>query len=1143
MIHSPELIPELNTARYGDKGRRRRNLFLARFLSQESGDYRLRGSKQDEAYKIVCSWADLEAKGRLQRRKESSVEAEFLTQVFGQALGYTLFSKGLDTWDLEPKLALEGGTADAAIGLFGVGKEPLPRAIVELKGPTVNVDRDRSQGRTPVQQCWDYLNAAPDCPWGIVCNIVSFRLYHRSQGSRAYQLFTLQDLTREETFREFYYLLAKGGLLPLARGQEPRADALLAKTSQRQREVGDELYVSYHDNRVALVRHLCGPPHGKPLERAIHVTQRLLDRIVFVAFCEDRGLLPARLIHKACTQFRPFRRVTNPRWQNFLDLFHAVDQGDTSNGISPFNGNLFKPDSEVDDLQLDDGWTNAFEDIGSYDFTDEVNVDVLGHLFERSVNDLERLRLGGLFQTQVEQTGPKMAKSAERKKSGIYYTPPQFTQFIVHNTIARLARQRLDALARKHKLDSKALAASRADPAHAKYWRKCLDVLRRLKIADPACGSGAFLIQAYDVLEELYHDVLDHVAFHEGYKAEQLYEQVPDFILRDNLFGVDLSPEAVEITQLALWIRSARTGRTLANLSANIVCGNSLVGDKAVHPNAMDWREVFPGIFSRPEGGFDCVIGNPPWERMKLQEREFFDTVAPKIAGAVDAASRRKLIASLEKRNPDLHKRYLGAKEAAEQTLNYIRACGRYPLTGKGDTNTYAVFAELAHSIVSPAGVVGLLVPSGVATDHTTKEFFARLTDPNVLIGLYDFENRHKVFPDVDGRFKFCVLLFGGSRAEAKAADFVFFAHEMEDLKDKDRHIALTAADMKLLNPNTRTCPIFRGRRDVELTKAIYRRVPIFVDHNRKEGGNPWDVRYFTMFHQTNDAELFRTARQLKAQKCVRDGACWRKGKKRYLPLYEAKMVQAYDHRAASVVVKADNWMRQGQTAETSLVEHQNPEFCVEPRWWVAETEVSERMGGLPLPAFIGFKDITSSTNERTMIAAAIPWSAVTNHLPLAITQQEPRLNLCLLANLNSFVLDYVTRQKTGGVTLNFFIVEQLPVFPPDAYAQKCPWERKRTLQDWIAQRVLKLTCTSNDMIPLAEAAGFDPPVHKWKPDERADLLAEMDAAYMLLYGIERDDLTYILSTFGEPDERGEVLLPSGSPSARILEHYDRLRG
>jgi len=254
-------------------------------------------------------------------------------------------------------------------------------------------------------------------------------------------------------------------------------------------------------------------------------------------------------------------------------------------------------------------------------------------------------------------------------------------------------------------------------------------------------------------------------------------------------------------------------------------------------------------------------------------------------------------------------------------------------------------------------------------------------------------------------------------------------------------------------------------------------------------------------------------------------------------------MVQLFDHRAASVVIEAGNWVRQGQTQETTLVDHQNPEFVAQPRWWVEESEVSRILAGAMKSGFLGFKDITSPTNQRTMIAAAIPCSAVTNHFPLILTTQSARLEMCLLANLNSFVLDYVARQKIGAVTLNFFIVEQLPLFPTDFYSQSCPWDKKQTLEKWISERVLKLTCTANDMRPLAEAADFKPQVHKWKPAERAELIAELDAAFFRLYEISREDVEYILNTFSGIRKEKETFAGVVSQEDAILGAYDRHLG
>ena len=1127
------------------QSRRRSGLILRRFLAEEAEKAIYRDEHREEARHVLRRWADLEVQGHL-AKKETALDADFLREVFGEALGYQAATESPDDYQLERNFSIPGiGVADGALGNFRPGTHCSPLVVIELKGADADLDRDKFNGRTPVQQCWDYLNALPDCPWGIVSNFVTFRLYHRDKTPLAYEEFRLQELRDNRGFNQFYCLFERGGLVRPRLGQPLRAVELLQRTENRQREVGDELYRTYSDERLRLIEHLRYQQH-KSLDRAIHIAQKLLDRIIFVAFCEDRNLLPAKCIDRAYNTLPPFSKVTNPRWQNFLSLFHAIDKGHADFDLATgYDGGLFRHDPEVDDLELDDQWTQFFRTVGIYDFRDEVNVDVLGHIFERSVAELEKVRLGGLFAPEkAEALAPAMRKSAERKRFGIYYTPPDFTEFIVRNTVGEVISRRIEEVRHRHGLKPDDTESDEPSPELSGYWRDCLEALRTVKVCDPACGSGAFLVEAYEVLERSYTKIVDELILHEGPAADKLEDAIPDMILTDNLYGVDVSPQAVEITQLALWIRSARRNKTLADLSRNILWGNSLVTDPDVHPKALDWREAFSDVFSRPDRpGFDCVVGNPPWERLKLQEREFFAFSAPEIAGAVSAARRREMIDGLQQSNPELHARYSEAKTHAERTLGHVRGSGEFPLTAKGDINTYMLFAELAHRIVAPHGRVGLLVPSGIATDKTTKEFFAELMESKRLISLHDYENKAPVFPDVHRSFKFCTLVFGGSEVKTPTADFVFFARRMDDLEDRSRHIPLSRKDMSLVNPNTQTCPIFRSRRDAELTKAIYRRVPVLIDRTRKKGGNPWDIKFFTMFHQTNDAELFRTREDLLKMKAKQDGNHWKKGKTEFLPLYEAKMVQAYDHRAAGVVVESANWMRQGQTDATSLVAHQNPEFVVQPRWWVEDAAVATVLGSRARPTYLCYKDVTSPTNQRTMIAAMIPHAAVVNSAPLVLTGDDIDAvqTCCLLGNLNSLVLDFVARQKVGGVHLNFFIVEQLPLFAPDAYDARCPWRKNQTLKRWISDRVLKLTCTADDMQPLAEAAGFDPPVHKWNPTERAELAAELDAAFFLLYGIDRDDVEYILGTFSRARrdaEHGESLFPTDN---LILDAYDRL--
>lgn len=1090
----------------------------------------MKGGRFEAAHQVLVRWADLESSGKLY--KERQIDGQFLSQVFGDALGHAEKTAGHAKWQLEHQFAIPGvGTADGALGHFPASNVPL--AVIELKGAGVDLDRDQSNGRTAVQQAWDYRNATPDCQWVIVSNFRTIRLYHRDRGTQVYEEFDLQELRETKRFAEFYYLFEYGGLLPSAVRETSRAAELLAKTRKQQNTVGDKLYEHYHLQRLRLIDHLV---RGRKytLDDAVHIAQRLLDRVIFIAFCEDRGLLPEECLDRAWRDTPAFSRVTNPRWHNFLALFQAVDRGSARPRITAYNGNLFKPDPSIDELDLDDEpWTQGLRSFGEFDFSEEVNVEVLGHLFERSVTELEKLRVGGLF--ALKQGTPladeesntalaRMPKSAQRKRFGIYYTPPAFTGLLVERTIDRIVADRFARIASEHNIKLEARKDYSATKRTA-FWKSCLNELKLITVCDPACGSGAFLIRAYDALDAHYKTVVHGIAG-AGATVEEtksLEDSIPDLILNHNIFGVDLSDEAVEISQLALWIRSAREGKSLADLSRHVVAGNSLVDDPAVDPKALDWAAAFPSVFGRNgPGGFTCVIGNPPWERIKVQDREFFSLTDPETASAVSAADRKKRIAALPKRNPELHERYLEAKDDAQRVLDYARQSRRYPLTGKGDINTYMLFAELAKSIVAPDGLVGLLVPSGIATDKTTKEFFDTLVRDKCLHALYDFENRKKVFPDVDGRFKFSAMIFGGTQRPSETVEFLFFAHAIEEVLSptKARQIELTAADIALLNPNTKTCPIFRTRRDADLTKSIYKRIPVLIDHNRKRGGNPWGVKFLRMFDQTNDAKHFKPAKHWDKLKYKLDGNIFVKGKRRALPLYEGKMVQAYDHRATNVIVADNNWVRQGQKADTTLVEHQNPEYAVIPRWWVAEGEIDKALDEKPGTHkwFLGFKDISSPTNARTMIAAFVPRCAATNKLPMMLTDRSAREQCTLLANLNALVYDFIMRQKIGGVTLNFFIVEQVPTLPPERYEDPCPWSPGETLEAWINERVLKLTCTSDDMIPLANACEFrgstGEGIHRWKESERAELQAELDAAFAHLYGLEHEDLEYILTTF-----------------------------
>ncbi len=371
-------------------------------------------------------------------------------------------------------------------------------------------------------------------------------------------------------------------------GQKPRAawNCCAARRS-RQKEVGDDLYKAYQWRRLELIEHL-NRNEGKTLDEAIRIAQKLLDRIIFIAFCEDRDLLPEKLLETTRTNIRLYSRAKNPAWENFLDLFTAIDKGAKGKWeITAFNGGLFADDPAINALELtNEKWTNGFAGFGTYDFSEEVNVEVLGHLFERSITELEKLRVGGLFALKAniedangngtaytpakrkanknktsEEESPlsKMPKSAQRKRFGIYYTPPAFTGLIVERTVDVLVKEHFAAFAKQHKVNPE--ARKDQDPKKLlTYWTACLEDLKGLTICDPACGSGAFLIRAYEALDAHYKTVVHGLAGAGMPAADiaRLEDGIPDLILNHNLYGVDLSEQGVEITQLALWIRSAR---------------------------------------------------------------------------------------------------------------------------------------------------------------------------------------------------------------------------------------------------------------------------------------------------------------------------------------------------------------------------------------------------------------------------------------------------------------------------------------------------------------------------------------------------------------------------------------------------------
>ena len=546
----------------------------------------------------------------------------------------------------------------------------------------------------------------------------------------------------------------------------------------------------------------------------------------------------------------------------------------------------------------------------------------------------------------------------------------------------------------------------------------------------------------------------------------------------------------------------------------------------AAEQQFLHWQIAFPGVWrswtsTEPDGGFDAVIGNPPWDRMKMQEVEWFAARAPEVAHQARAADRKRLIAEMKAAGNPLIDLYERASTLAETAMERARKSGDYPLLSRGDINIYSLFVERGQALIKPDGVAGLLTPSGIASDLGASAFFRKVATASRVQCLFDFENRRgekreNFFPDIDSRFKFCTFVCGGPERTVPATVCAFFLRDPPDTVPEENIFMLRAADFSLVNPNTGTAPIFRTKRDANLTTAIYRRLPVLVDRSNGAAKKTWPLRYVTMFHMTNDSELFWTSERLeKAGAYPSNLGHWRQGEREWLPLYEGKMIDFFDHRFAEVEIDEERLFRPGQPSTIDLASKKNPEFTLPGHYFVERSEI-------PLARYewmICFKDVTSPTNHRTAVAALCPAVAFNHKAPILLNESDdPLSSVLFIGNFNSFAFDAVLRTKLNANSLVLFVLEQIPVVRPSDFARRFG---SRTAAEIAKDHVLRLTYTALDMVPFARDMGYvdksgtvKPPI-VWDETERRQLRARLDALYFILYGItDEDDIRYILSTF-----------------------------
>ncbi len=525
---------------------------------------------------------------------------------------------------------------------------------------------------------------------------------------------------------------------------------------------------------------------------------------------------------------------------------------------------------------------------------------------------------------------------------------------------------------------------------------------------------------------------------------------------------------------------------------------------------AFHWPLEFPDIMQR--GGFNVVLGNPPWERVKLQEQEFFALRDAEIATAKNAAARKKLIERLDDTNPRLAREWQDALRTAATESHFMRESGRFPRGGVGDVNTYAVFTDLAWQAVHPMGRAGLIIPNGLVVGFTYREFLRQLLSEKSLVSFYGFENEDKIFKDVHNETKFGLLTIGGTQVKIDQPWFTAHIRQPAEIADPAKRYALTVDEIRAINPNTLNLPAFRWSKDAKVTAAIHTAAPILIE---KEGShvirNDWEVSLKTMFHMANDSGHFIDHEDVAPLIEERRGALavLRGGRKVY-PLYEGKMFWHFDHRYGTYEGQTEKQANKGVLPRVTNEQHADPLYQIQPRYWIdaslTEAALSEEASHR---WFFTWRDLGPS--ERSLVGTIIPKSAAGHKAPLMICDHSPAERVVLATVLSSLVADYAVRQKTNAMT--FFVMEQAAVLSKESLSEPVTWLGE-TASNWLLPRALELFYTNDELYALCEDLGRTHPPFFWNTERRSLIQTEIDAAMFHLYGLNREQADWVLDSF-----------------------------
>ncbi|MEV0402999.1 N-6 DNA methylase [Actinoallomurus sp. NPDC050550] len=563
------------------------------------------------------------------------------------------------------------------------------------------------------------------------------------------------------------------------------------------------------------------------------------------------------------------------------------------------------------------------------------------------------------------------------------------------------------------------------------------------------------------------------------------------------------------------------------------------------------WHVEFPEVFRVPDdeeapgvdertgwtGGFDCVLGNPPWDKVDFEDKKYFSVVNPSIA-AISGAARRTRIAEWIEEHSEEGELYLAARRTVKATFHFASQSGAFPLCAEGLTvkgvnslQTDQLFAECFASMTGPEGRFGCIVPTAIATGAGAQHLFQDFTRRGAIKALYDFENRKPIFTAVHSSYKFCIISLAGRASRESMAKLAFFLYDALDLDDTNRVFELSPEEIILINPNTGTLPVFRSRRDADLTTSIYRRVPVLWNQS-DPAGNPWGVSLKRLFDMTDDSELFRTKDALEVQGWRSDGNVFVRDGERMLPLYEGRMGHQFNHRFADSI---------GEGSGSSPDQLADPRFVVQPQYWMSEENFSKRVKKRKLevqPALLGHRRVARNTDDRTQIAAIIPWGPASYGWIVSVGPNLREL-FVLCAIYNSFPYDYLLRNLISQPSIPQSTSEQIAV-PSQCMIDIADAWLGDVAREWIISRVYELTYTSYDLQDVSNEFGGGWPF-LWDWERRRLLRAELDAFFFHVYGIERDNAAYIMETFPIVKRKDVAAFGSYRTKELILEVYDAM--